>query len=462
MIEEALRDRSADIRPEFHEISSLAELEALLNGARFDVLHFMGHGEFVEGEGCLRIGDRLCGARHLAPIVAHSRQTGLVVLNSCRTAEVTRPGGGDPFAGVATALVQKALPAVVAMQFPVLDSAAALFAERFYSEIARGRSLEQAVEAARVRLWTEFEDPAICATPVVFQRTSGRVSVRAAPVEHPAEVPTLSAFMLDRLEVVKEVAAALDEQDAHGGIPLIAIAHGADEACFDALIPRLQRQDLPGILGIDESIRTCFFEWPDYYDDRTELWDTMTFCLAGEVTGGGRPDRDEILRCLAAQSAPPLVHTTLSAETWRNCGGRRTLDDSIAYWRDWPADRGRQRLLMLVGITYARQAEPRGLRRWFGTRRVSVDDEIASVLETIGGLRDDVLVVVLPKLGEIRYDDARLWAVRLQRLDLIPHIRQLFDDQERKTGSSTMSMDDASRALDELRTSGGLPARGAA
>ena len=56
----------------------------------------------------------------------------LVVLNSCEGARTTLT---DPYAGVATTLVQLGVPAVVAMQFEISDRAAIVFAEELYTNL---------------------------------------------------------------------------------------------------------------------------------------------------------------------------------------------------------------------------------------------------------------------------------------------------------------------------------------
>ena len=67
----------------------------------------------------------------LANLLADQTSLRLVVLNSCEGARTTLT---DPYAGVATTLVQLGVPAVVAMQFEISDEAAILFAVRAVHE----------------------------------------------------------------------------------------------------------------------------------------------------------------------------------------------------------------------------------------------------------------------------------------------------------------------------------------
>ena len=91
----------------------------------------------------------------------------LVVLNSCEGARTTLT---DPYAGVATTLVQLGVPAVVAMQFEISDRAAIVFAEELYTNlIGRRDPIDAAVAEARKAIYSDV-DRVEWATPVLFVR----------------------------------------------------------------------------------------------------------------------------------------------------------------------------------------------------------------------------------------------------------------------------------------------------
>ncbi len=77
----------------------------------------------------------------------------LAVLNAC---EGARQSSTDPFSGVAQALVQQGLPAVVAMQFEITDVAAQLFSQDFYAALADNYPIDAALAQARLGV---FPDP---------------------------------------------------------------------------------------------------------------------------------------------------------------------------------------------------------------------------------------------------------------------------------------------------------------
>ena len=64
----------------------------------------------------------------------------MIVLNVCGT---TRGDDGRAFQGLAPQLVRSGVPAVVTMQFPITDEAAATFAQEFYKRLCVGEDAGQ-------------------------------------------------------------------------------------------------------------------------------------------------------------------------------------------------------------------------------------------------------------------------------------------------------------------------------
>ena len=93
-------------------------------------------------------------------------------------AKVPAPRAPDPFAGVAGALVQRDIPAVVAMQFEISDEAAIVFAGGFY-EVAGRRACQWTRSSrcvARLAMLAERSDDIEWGTPVLFMRVAdGRI-----------------------------------------------------------------------------------------------------------------------------------------------------------------------------------------------------------------------------------------------------------------------------------------------
>jgi hypothetical protein len=167
------------------EVLRPATLEALverLRGGGFHFLHLSGHGDLAAGGGALFLpgrGGRLvaCDGELLAIQLDGLSPLRLVVLNACRTAEAV---AGRPFAGVATALLGHGLPAAVAMQAPIADGAAALFAATLYRHLAAGATLDAAVAEGRLAMLRERRRSFEWAVPVLFSRLPG-TELFAAP-----------------------------------------------------------------------------------------------------------------------------------------------------------------------------------------------------------------------------------------------------------------------------------------
>lgn len=159
---------------------------ALTEGKEFHVLHFMGHGDFdaVSGEGEIHLEDGRRGIAKmpgcwLADQLRDRTSLRLVFLNACRTAQSAAP---RPFGGVATALVQAGVPAVIAMQFPIADSAAIVFSETVYRRLAAGDPIDAAVTEGRHAMAARFPRELAWGTPVLFSHVSdGRLFVSGRP-----------------------------------------------------------------------------------------------------------------------------------------------------------------------------------------------------------------------------------------------------------------------------------------
>lgn len=145
----------------------------------FHVIHYMGHGGFdaATGRGVLYLEnpdgtpDALDSARLKAIFKEESNNLRLVFLNACKTAVSTDRDELDPFAGIAATLIELGVPAVVAMQFPITDDAAVMFADTFYRRIVEGHAVDAAVAGGRLQLYTAGKTRAEWATPVLFMRS---------------------------------------------------------------------------------------------------------------------------------------------------------------------------------------------------------------------------------------------------------------------------------------------------
>lgn len=167
---------------------TLPALLRRLRGNGYHAIHFIGHGAFDEQnqDGFLVLEDE-AGRAHsvsgqdLGTILQDVRTLRLVVLNACQGA---RAAPNAPYAGVAQRLVQHGIPAVIAMQFPISDRAAAVLAEELYAAVGDAYPVDAALAEARKALSVQC-DAAEWGTPVLYMRApDGRlfdISRRASP-----------------------------------------------------------------------------------------------------------------------------------------------------------------------------------------------------------------------------------------------------------------------------------------
>jgi hypothetical protein len=144
--------------------------ETLLNG-NIHVFHFMGHAGYSPetGRGAIalekpdRTADLVDGLR-LASFLKGIPNLRLVVLNSCKTARYK--GCMAPLNGVAAAVLRETrVPAVVANQLSISNSAAVELSRIFYGRIAGGAGVDEALTEARMRTWDKSAE---WATSVLF------------------------------------------------------------------------------------------------------------------------------------------------------------------------------------------------------------------------------------------------------------------------------------------------------
>ncbi|HRW08862.1 MAG TPA: CHAT domain-containing protein [Caldilineaceae bacterium] len=133
-------------------------LQAAMRQHQPHIFHFVGHGFFsVEGDAGVADQGTLAFCRadngkadyiaadRLLPLLTGGN-LGLVLLNACKGA-VT--GDDSPFAGLTQRLLREGIPAVIAMQAPILNDDAIHFAAEFYAALADGYGIEQAVREGR-------------------------------------------------------------------------------------------------------------------------------------------------------------------------------------------------------------------------------------------------------------------------------------------------------------------------
>jgi hypothetical protein len=137
----------------------------------YHVLHFLGHG--ADGKLILTDDDgqskRIINDREFAQLFLGRISLRLIVLNACNSSQ----DKNGLFSGIAPSLVEKSIPAVIAMQYPFVQlDTASLFSRRFYGSLANGLPIDVAVNEARQFLSVEYRlGSRDWSTPILYMGT---------------------------------------------------------------------------------------------------------------------------------------------------------------------------------------------------------------------------------------------------------------------------------------------------
>ncbi|MEP6648799.1 MAG: CHAT domain-containing protein [Lapillicoccus sp.] len=155
-------------------VPTVQALSAWLRQHEVHILHVIGGGDYDERiqEGVIYLQDRYgrsvgVSPTVLGPYLRDHDPLRLVMLNASHPA---RMDSRNPILTTAQGLVEQGCPAVVAMQFPMSDGAAATFNGEFYGALADGFPVDQAATGARKVLLVEYA-AAEWATPALLLRT---------------------------------------------------------------------------------------------------------------------------------------------------------------------------------------------------------------------------------------------------------------------------------------------------
>ncbi|MCK5057339.1 MAG: SUMF1/EgtB/PvdO family nonheme iron enzyme [Candidatus Aminicenantes bacterium] len=150
--------------------------EAMWSGP-WHIFHFIGHGGFdaERDEGFICLADKegkkqFMSATKLGRLLADHGSLRFVLLNSC---EGARGGSRDIFSSSASILVQRGIPAVLAMQYEITDRAAIEFARTFYKSLTygAGQPIDTSTAEARKAVSIAVNNTLEWGTPVLYMRS---------------------------------------------------------------------------------------------------------------------------------------------------------------------------------------------------------------------------------------------------------------------------------------------------
>ena len=149
---------------------TLEQVRRLVANQRQRVVHFMGHGGQSEQRSC-PVFERENG--ELAAVTAQEciqRLRGmifLITLNACASAAPA----ATPFGNLAAAFMRQKTPYALGMRLSIPDKDARAFSRIFYSELASGSPVEEALRQARLVL-AKSERPWVIGVPVLYTALS--------------------------------------------------------------------------------------------------------------------------------------------------------------------------------------------------------------------------------------------------------------------------------------------------
>jgi WD40 repeat protein len=140
-----------------------------------NIIQFIGHGVYRNGKGYLAFVDektnktRLIDDESFANFYMASRDyLGLISLATCESGRSDDP---QSFMGIAPRLVQRGIPAVIAMQSNIHTETAKIFLKEFYGSISKGNPVDLAAQFARNAILTKSTTNNYeFATPVIYMR----------------------------------------------------------------------------------------------------------------------------------------------------------------------------------------------------------------------------------------------------------------------------------------------------
>ena len=163
---------------------------ALLGPKSFHVLHLLAHGGFMlragGGAGYKLIMENAQGGVQYVDtadfdVPMLGRDLRLVVLASCQSGNLNRDRAGErgeAFRALAPVLIERGVPAVIAMQDDMPIDAAQVFTERFYGDLARTGRVDMALSAARYALYCRDRTASTWAIPLLLLARAQGVKVQ--------------------------------------------------------------------------------------------------------------------------------------------------------------------------------------------------------------------------------------------------------------------------------------------
>lgn len=167
---------------------NIIDLRRKVQSTQADILHIVAHGQ---PDGILlwqRDKPDFAPPSALRTAVEQAESLKLVFLNACLAGQISER---DRFATVGPQLLQSGIPAVIAMQYEIVDQTAIDFAQYLYEELISGTApgaIDVAVGTARSNLYALDPDSFGYGTPILWLNAQdGRIFTTESAAELPVD-----------------------------------------------------------------------------------------------------------------------------------------------------------------------------------------------------------------------------------------------------------------------------------
>ena len=335
----------------------------------FHILHYFGHGRFDADRqmGCLVFPGGDVYSDELDLLLKPQKQLKLVVLDACYSAQT---GLQDRFSSVATGLSR--VPAVVAMQFDVLQGAAIELSNNLYHALACGFSLEEAVAEARKVIWLKFMRSEF-GVPVLYTRTEAPIYLFHPPAKltpPPPPPPQLDT-------AAEALAPALAAQYQKLGEALLnsdSISAQSVEQIHKELALILE------MLAKGQALRETLTQSPrqQQHEELTARQTELATLPTKGTRRGGKQTKARLVQNIAVQNTRLTVLGQGLDDDWGEVKPDYTNFGEADYWQ-WPPQTLLSRAVaefnkkdnLLLAVQYLQQAQARSPRNgkisfWLG------------------------------------------------------------------------------------------------
>ncbi len=201
-VDRLYRDHRMEV--DFAEDASFETIQSYLNETDYHIVHFTGHGAYKNGKGYLLLEKEDGGARAVdsGTIVEMLSGQGvrLLVLSACQSG---KKSSKEAYADIASNLAKAKIPAVLAMQYPILDKSATKLASVFYQALASGKPVDLALTEARTGMKNAEKSNGIdFATPILYLQDPECVAVGEIVPDAPE--PFNKPLMLGDVQMMKK------------------------------------------------------------------------------------------------------------------------------------------------------------------------------------------------------------------------------------------------------------------